>query len=519
MAIETETLHIPLGPLDHIAPCNIPQSIIYLGLKPDVDPKEAFDCLCEGLRRTILQAPWLHGKVYFRLRDSPGWRPGQLEIRCNAINRGRRSFESSDIPLRFNELPNSTSYAELREAGFPLDIFDDADLLWTSPFEPNFESGVEVFAAQANFVPGGCLLVLSIASPASDGTAMLSVTKLWADHCSSLLHEREDPTAKENQSFPPLPARGADRVALDTFLTEAKHLSKLAEPCDKHQASDLQHLVGIDELDWASSNGAQLKNGVETNVTFGTSHSSHKESEMTPSMFYMPQPMYGELRKELASVHSATDVSGKDVICAFIWKSILRAWATVRARPRVDLSETATLAIPFDARPDLSHLLPPNYLGNLNFEQKLTLPLGTLISSDTSIPWVAKMIRTNATQITHEKALLDAYSFLRSVPEYNTHHVQIRASRLSAQTPSVGILSPMTLPFNDTCFGAHVFANGGRPEAFRPMMGMCNRGYRTCFVIPRKQHGGIEFVMTLSEAEREFLQEDDEFCRYAFSVS
>ncbi len=519
MASATDTLYIPLGPLDHIAPCNIPQSIIYLGLKQDIDPKDAFTCLCEGLRQTILQAPWLNGRVYLQSRDSPGWRPGQLEIRYNSIDQGRGSSQTSEIRLRFNELPKSTSFAELREAGFPLDVFDDEALLWTSPFEPDFESGAEVFAAQANFVPGGCLLVLSIAPPASDGTAMLSVTRLWADHCSSLLREREDKTANGNQSLLPLPAGGVDRVALDTVLAEARDPSKLLEFFDKNQASHSQHLVGIDGCDGASENEAQLDDSAETNVTLGTSHDNYQESDMKPSIFYMPQPMYTELRKELASVHNATDVSGNDVICAFIWKSILRAWTAVRAQQKADLGETATLAIPFDARPDLSHLLPANYLGNLNFEHILTLPLRTLISPETSIPWVAKMIRTNATRQAHENALLEAYGLLRSIPEYDNRHVQIRASRLSTQSPSVGILSPMVLPFNDTCFGEHVFANGGRPEAFRPMMGMCNRGYRTCFVIPRKQHGGIEFVMTLSEEERDFLQDDDEFSRYAFSIS
>lgn len=78
---------------------------------------------------------------------------------------------------------------------------------------------------------------------------MVSVTEFWADHCSSLLREREDKTANRNQSLLPLPAGGVDRVALDTFLTEAKDQSKLLEPFDTSQASGLQYLVGIDEVD------------------------------------------------------------------------------------------------------------------------------------------------------------------------------------------------------------------------------------------------------------------------------
>ncbi|KAI4860433.1 hypothetical protein F4820DRAFT_461695 [Hypoxylon rubiginosum] len=496
MASENDTLHIPLGPLDHIAPYNIPQSIIYLGLKQDIDPKDAFTCLREGLRRTILQAPWLNGRVYLQSRDSPGWRPGQLEIRYKSMEQS----QTSEVPLRFNELPNSMTFAELRECGFPLDVFDDDALLWTSPFKPGFGSGAEVFAAQTNFVPGGCLLVLSIAPPASDGTAMLSVTKLWADHCSSLLRHHEDKTAAGSQTPLALPAGSVDREVLDTAIAK--------------------RLVGIDRCHVVGEDEDQLDDSAGADVVLGTSHDGYQESDMKPSVFYMPQPMYTELRQELTLAHDGTDVSGNDVICAFIWKSIARAWAAVRAQQEVDLGETtATLAIPFDARPNLSHLLPAGYLGNLNFEHISTLPLRTLISPETSVPWVAKMIRTNAARQAREGTLLEAYSRLRSAPEYDHDHAQIRASRLPAKSPSVGILSPIALPFNGTCFGERAFTNGGRPEAFRPLMGVCNRGYRTCFVIPRKQHGGIEFVMALSGEERKFLQHDDEFSRYAFSIA
>jgi trichothecene 3-O-acetyltransferase len=129
MASESDTLYIPLGPLDHIAPYNIPQSIIYLGLKQNVEPLDTFACLREGLRRTILEAPWLTDRVHFQSRELTGWRPGQLEIRHKSKVHGGKCSYAFEIPLRFNELPQSTSYDELREAGFPLDVFDDETLL------------------------------------------------------------------------------------------------------------------------------------------------------------------------------------------------------------------------------------------------------------------------------------------------------------------------------------------------------------------------------------------------------
>lgn len=88
-------------------------------------------------------------------------------------------------------------------------------------------------------------MVLSITAPASDGTAMLSVTRLWANHCSSLLRECEDKTANRNQLLLPLPIRGVDRVALDTVLAEARDMSKLLEFFDKNQTSGLQTSLGL----------------------------------------------------------------------------------------------------------------------------------------------------------------------------------------------------------------------------------------------------------------------------------
>lgn len=498
MASDASIRYVPLGPLDHIAPRNIPQSIIYLGFKQGVTSTDAFACLREGLRRTILQAPWLNGRVYLRSQDSPGWGPGQLEIRYEATDQGHEPSLSCEIPLRHVEIPDSSSFSELREAGFPLDVYGDRVLLGTSPFHPDFVAGVPVFLAQANFVPGGCILALSIAPPASDGTAMLSITKLWADYCSSLMFDPDNKATTTNLVIHPPPTGNVDRNDLDVAMMDA--ITSLDNSFQANQDSDFQHVAGIHDSGEASDDNGQ-------------------ERDMKPSMFYMPQPKYANLRQELVSEHNGIDVSGNDVICAFIWKHILKARAAVASQKETDMDEVAHLAIPFDARPMLSHLVPANYYGNLNFEHIVSLPLQTLISKETSVPWLAKFICTHATSYLRENALLQAYSQLRSVDDKDDKApMRMLASRLSAKSACVGILSPIVLPFDGTRFGERVFTNGGRPEAFRPMMGTSNRGYRTCFVIPRKPHGGIEFVMTLSAGERSFLQDDSEFSRYAFSL-
>jgi len=97
----------------------------------------------------------MNGKVHRQSPDTPGWRPGQLEIRYNP------DVENTDKPkcpqLHFNELKSEAPYDDLKARGFPLDVFTDEDVLWIPLSYVNStisDEGVEVVAAQANFMPG-----------------------------------------------------------------------------------------------------------------------------------------------------------------------------------------------------------------------------------------------------------------------------------------------------------------------------------------------------------------------------
>lgn len=492
--------YIPLGPLDHIAPWNIPQSVIYLSLKHGVTTQDAFSTLLEGLRRTFLQIPWLNGRVHWQSENTPGWRPGQLEIRYSALTQ-------NPPQLRYNEMKTNLTFLDLKDLAFPLDTFNDEELLWTNPFEPNFETGLEVFTAQANFLPGGCALVLSVAPPASDGTAMLSVTRLWADHCSSLMHDGHQPNGGPDSSssaLGPLAYASSERTVLDSIGKQLKGATSSGQ-----MNPEIYHLVGLDPEQGSSDEGSH----VPANAI------SELSKEMKPSLFYLPHAAYTTLRKDCVAELGATDVSGNDLVCALIWRSVIRAYMAVHRAQYSNmepLEPQSELCIPFDARVELMGSLPSNYLGNLNFEHRLACSLDHLVAKETSIPQLAKMIRTHASEFACGVNLLEAYSLLGSVSDYR-QVPQMRAPRM--KSASVGVLSPMMLPFNEACFGAQVFGNGGRPESFRPMMGACNSGFRTTFVVPRKSHGGIEFVLTLSEKERNFLAGDSEFTSYALHLA
>ncbi|KAK9800103.1 putative Transferase family protein [Seiridium cardinale] len=473
-----ESVSIELGPLDHIAPTNIPQSMIYLSLKPGIKAADALNCLKEGLERTFLQIPWLSGKVYRRCKGMPRGQQGQLEIRY--------SPEAVLEPHHLRSTELDTPYEELRELGFPLDSFEEELVLASSPFSPDFDEGANVFTAQANFLPGGCLLALSICSPASDGTAMLTVTKLWAAHCINNTFQSNASPIEYHKS--------ADRSAMDNLLKKER----------------LELMPG--RAEWA----ARQLLALDSEQSFrSTGH--EPRGEMKQHLFYMPHAAYTTLVKEARASYQSETITGNDLTCALIWRSFLRAWTAVRANDDTECETPALseLFIPFDARPAFAKFLPDLYLGNMNFENRVAMPLVTIVSPNTSISSLALAMHVRANEAGKSASLLDAYGILCETNDYNK--LQIRASH--ATGASLGILSPIDLPFNSTSFGSRIFGNGGRPDAFRPMMGACNREFRICFVIPRNTHGGLEFVMTLTENEMAFLREDVEFNCYASPIS
>lgn len=490
--MQSDTICLTLGPLDHISPRNIPQSVIYLPLKEDVKATDAFAHLQEGLKRVLLQAPWLLGTVHWRAEGSAGWRPGQLEIRYSRTHTGRAN------PLRFNELDTDKTYSYLRDGGYPIDAFGDEALIWTRPWNPDFDEGVPVFAAQANFLPGGCILAFSMASAALDGTAMLTAIKYWADHCSQPM----------KGLIQPFPSDVFDRAVLERALTA----DEKASDGRAYQPETARQLIGLHPNPSGDAPCHRNHPGVET--------------DMKHVLFYLPHPAYTTLRRECTAELGNSDVTGNDVISALIWRSLMRAANATKTLASGEAEGSGSgrpaeseLLRPFDARSSIASALPPppGYLGNANFESRVTMPLDTLVGGGgRMIASVARAIRAAADRDAASDGLRDAYALLRGAPDWGA--LGWRATRAAPGAASVGVLSPIVLPFNDTCFGETVFGNRGRPDAFRPLMGAANRRFRTCFVIPRKQHGGLEFVMTVSDDELRFLCEDEEFGRYAFPI-
>lgn len=491
----SDLIHIPLTPFDHVAPRIFTKWVLYLPLKPDISPDVVFIHLRGGLQRLYTRLPWLNGKVHWQSPDTPGWRSRQLEIRY--------ALPDQDCPkqeqFRFNMLDLNRTYTDLKEMGFPASAINDDDLL-NLPFWPDFSEGAPVFTAQANFIPGGCLLTLGFAHSACDGWGIFSLGKLWADYCAS-----QDAGLKDAM-LPSFPRDSDDRTLLEKIWQREGTLIPAGDT-----SSLAWGLVALDAPGVAPSKyPAGMKVIPEPFASMAT----------TASIFYISASSMETLRRQYSRDGGTKQLSNNDLMCALMWQSLLRArFAAHRARlaskgesfnaEEVE-TEDASLELFIDGRQNYSDSLPPTYLGNMGLFNRVTLQLGTLLSSTTTVGKVAEAIRARAQGI--DKATLqEAYGIIRGVADLG--EPKVRFSKVIGWDMMISPLNAFsTTAFN---FGHNGFENGGRIDDVRGLMTQRSRYWRSCYLMPQKRNGGVEVSFSLFEDEMEALTGDAQFARYA----
>lgn len=506
MAPEQATFHIPLTPFDHIPPRNYVKSVCYFPLKPGVTPAHAFAVLQKGLHRTFVQLPWLSGKTFWQSDKAPGWRPGQLEIRHGLVT------EDSPMPyqLRFNELETSWSYGELQASGFPTDAFQDEELLW-APFLPDVEHGADVWVAQANFIPGACLIAAAPFHPVSDGVANVTIFNIWAENCKALQQIDGNLTSPKSD----LPPAISDRTMLERLWKE----EGTGRPVHEIDAASWK-LLGLD----VPSGNAHDNKPAETSIGSRPVVQAVPQRSMKSNVFYIPPSRFIALKEECIKQDASSQLSRNDALAALIWRALLKARASAKLHNAaegtqdgkaewLDAGTEARLEMTLDGRPEFSQSLPATYLGNVVLINQASTPLSTLVSPQTSIADVARLIRNSAAEITPAR-VLDSYTLVESMKDYG----DLKMKFTSVDGWSMLITSLLMFPIDTISFGDQIFDNGGKADAMRPLMSAFNRFFRICFILPRKKNGGVEFVVSLYEEEMERLLEDEEFGRFAMEL-
>ncbi|KAI0469941.1 hypothetical protein GGR56DRAFT_661312 [Xylariaceae sp. FL0804] len=474
-----------LNPLDHLPPANYSHFLLYMSLSYDTSPSRAFNILQEGLRRTFIQLPWLSGKVQPVSPEDPAC----LEVRYNP------TYAMEDIPYHFkyNELGADVSYEELRELAFHPTIFADESLTW-APFLPDVKKGTEVFVAQANFVPGACIIASAMNHVVGDGLAVNAVFRVWGDNC--------DKSQQLGVPIESLPREISDHSLLDRVYAECGS----GRSADK-VSPDTWRLLGL-------SPPTKCDLAVKTKSSFNKGKTP--KPELRACQFYISSANIAALRKDCQKELNDTDISFNDVVCAMIWRGLLQA--RLAARDGVDIGQLdgdARLDLPFDARVYFPRSIPPDYLGNFTMINQVLCTLSFLVAPSTSIAEVARAIRKSAGEVTPER-VMDAYCLVKT---RTGEERSLTLDNLRVDGDGLIITSFATFGTDQIGFGEATFGNGGRPDAIRSMMGAISSSFRYCAIMPRKSHGGIEFVATLSDEEMALLMRNTEFTKYSMFLS
>ena len=491
-------IHVALNAQDHLPPPNYANVILYLPLKAGATPKNVFNVLQLGLHRTFFQLPWLDGKVY---PVSPTT-PEVLEIRYYPVN-------IDGLPPRqfkFNELDSTETYEGLRESAFHPALFEDETLTWM-PFLPDLTNGTEVFVAQANFMPDVCILTAAVCHVASDGMGALNVLRIWADNCRDV-QMGNSPQIKQ-------PPEISDRHLLERTWTK-QGSGRLPGEIPK----TTWRLLGLEPPSDAHS--TEAVNGQHEAGLAGPSGAIDPQRVMKPYVFYISPVKVMALRDDCMEKLGGTPVSVNDVICALIWRCLLKSRSAAKKsssapgvngeHPRHVNDIEARLDLPFDVRPYFSQSLPANYLGNFTMINQILLPLSYLVAPSTSVASVAHTIRQVAGEVT-TTSLMDAYTLVKTI------RTGLKLHNLKVDGNGLMITSLLGFPIAEVCFGERLFENGGRPEAIRSLMGAITNIFRYCIVLPRKTHGGVEFIANMLEEEMDHLMEDEEFGKYTLFVA
>lgn len=505
----SDMLHMTLSVLDYVPPRNYVRLLFPLPLKPDVEDILVFEELRLALQKTFVQEPWISGKVFRQESSAPDWRPGQLEIRYREW--------SLDDPrphqLEYRKLDTDWTYADLRDCGFPSNAFPEELLLEAPPALGDVtEAGANVFLAQANFLPGGLLLVFTTSHASTDAAGMLNIFKLWANNFSEL-HGRDAGGVIAPSRFTPT---DRDRSLPDRVWAKESRSTVVTPESGPSQSDDpwLRGLVSLD-ADWP---GDDQTDATQRSIAAGAEPPRHPQVMLNRVMFLSSQDL-SDLKKECLATPTppgATAISSSDAINALTWRCILRARAAAADARSCPLKDgMSVFESPVDVRSRLGTDFPQDYLGNCFLLNTGRMPLAQLIAPSTPLGLVAQCLRQGAARL-NSATVREAYGLLRSTPDLS----RVQGRFVEREDSSDMLVSNIVhFPMSEISFGDRYFGNGGVPQSLRVLHAGYAPYVRLGHILPRNQtHGGVELSMNLFDDEMVYLEEDEEFNRYLVAI-
>lgn len=447
--------------------------------------------------------PALGGKVMKCSEDEIGYTKGDLSVAIPPFGSPTRDR------LVFKDLSHVLPpFETLQQGGFVPSAFRDGLVLRQDPFP---QLPADILVAQANFVQGGCVLVVDLHHSCLDGVGAIIAVKAWGENCKYLQGDKS------------ATCEWVDPESFNHSLPEVLHdLEGQAQPVqdiDPDVWGLLPFVPSHDPISKQQSVVAGKERGDLGAPPFFPLHSvwplPAAERKMVTTLFLMSPTRIALLKQEVMKDPEAKGaiISVSDMVQAFFWRSALRARYRVAKEHHGQTfgpEDMSILELPTDGRPYFSSLLPSTYMGSLLTLNRTSMPVEELCAPGTSIGRVAYLLRGSAARM-KPSLIHDAFTILQSLPD----HSRFSTANMGLDHMHAMISNMILFQTSEINFGGTFFDNGGSPETMRPQLERGNGRFRFLVVYPMKQDGGVELVLGTFPEEREMLARDEEFMRYA----
>ncbi|KAK3311871.1 Pyoverdine/dityrosine biosynthesis protein-domain-containing protein [Apodospora peruviana] len=435
---------------------------------------------------------------------------------------------SDDVVLVYRDLSKILpSFGEMRKANFAHPAATE-ELLCDVAFYPSLP--IDMFQAHANFVEGGCLLVMCIRHSDFDGIGAVTVLRAWAESCRFL---QGDQAATCAWLDPDSMNRALPQASLEAErATPIMMKSTSTRPCGTTSPSLPLLKVTAPSPPLLSRQPFALRPAP-----------SPEACALDNTMFLISADKMAQLEADVAAdlCSSGSSPSVSDIIQALFWRAAIRARhaiATTQSPDNQVLADaTSILEQTVDGRPYFT-ILTATYMGNLMVVNRIAVPLASLrrppqpprralsallpppsSTSSMTIAEVASLIRERNSTLIRPRLFHDAFTLVQSkeaVPDYS----QLKYAFMCRDDFGVCVTNLMlfqtgeVLNFGGDVFGTDTDDQNGGPVALRMWQGVQNaHAHRLVVILPMRPDGGVEVLLGTFPEEKEAMTKDGEWMR------
>ena len=443
-----------------------------------------------GFEETIRQKPYLAGHL---TREKFDTKAGRLKlIRPN----------DEDLKIRFsvNDLTNKPDiwqhcYQELHRQGMPIRELDPNILLPPGGYDMLQSC---LIAARANFIPGGCLLVVCLNHSFFDGLGGAMAVGAWARNCKEL-QSRSYATpsfdSKISKNEPVESSQAGDLSAFES-LKLPNMLRDTITPASEEKVRIQENLVSWQLL------GLQ-KPPIDKNSMLNSSSKAANVSAIfvaTPDSIIRLKADSTAVSTQEVDHETQSFVSTFDVVAALIWTCVLRArYADLEDNEKIH----SRLRIPVNVRQVLG--IPDDYLGNVLMNSVTHMPVETLIAEPNRKKTASK-IRSSLIFSREASRVLEAVKLSFVLPDIAAR----RPLFLDTTKQDIVLTSWQDLPYYKHDWGS-TFGSSGNAAFVRWPHGYL-RGI--CALQPRRLDDAVEVLVSLEPDQMTRLKNDVEFTKY-----